>query len=100
MFVLNSVSVTCAFVASLMCQSNIIFLRGVSIFLFKKRGGGAGGIVPVFSVVLISPLFIQFLWGFFSSLKCFIVHGIFISVILTIVIHNPQKPIFKAEAKK
>lgn len=36
----------------------------------------------------------------FSSLKCFLVHGIFISVMLTIVSHNLQKPIFKAEAKK
>ena len=56
LFVLNSVSVTCAFVASLICQNNIIFLPGVSIFLFKKKG--AGGIVPVFFVLLISPLFV------------------------------------------
>lgn len=97
--VLNSISATRGFIATLKCLNKITLPfseLGFSCLKKKKKKGN----VPVFFVLLIFPLFIQFLWGFFSSLKCFIVHGIFIKLILTAVIHNPQKPIFKAEAKK
>ena len=88
-------SVTHGFVATLKCRSKITSLLGVRIFLLKtkKRETSLFSLCFSFSLVYSIPV------GLFLLPKCFIVHGLFTNLILTAVIHNPQKPIFKAEQK-